>query len=82
MTLIQRIENITRLWEMILPDIPKPEPVWVSRFCVYPDSAVEKGIIRASKKFAPSRVGPVAPNRELVYQYVCGVSRHESSRAV
>jgi hypothetical protein len=77
MTLITRIETITRLWEMILPDIPKPSPTWVSRWCVYSDSAVERGIVRASKKFAPNRTGNVAPDPELVYQYVCGVARNE-----
>ncbi len=77
MTLIQRIENITRLWEMILPDIPKPQPAWISRWCVYPDSAVERGVTRASKKFAPNRIGGRTPDPELVYQYVCGVARNE-----
>ena len=79
MTLIERIENITRLWEMILPNIPKPQAAWVSRWCAYPDSAIERGIVRASKKFAPSRLGKVVPNPELVYQYVCGVARNEHS---
>ncbi|HZQ90373.1 MAG TPA: hypothetical protein VFA60_01115 [Terriglobales bacterium] len=78
MSLIQRIENIIRLWQLILPDIPKPQAVWVSRWCSYPDSAIEKGIVRASKKFAPNRTGSVIPDPELVYQYVCGVARHES----
>jgi len=77
LTLITRIENITRLWEMILPDIPKPEAVWVSRWCVYDDPAIERGIVRASKKFAPNRTGNIPPVPEQVYRYICGVSRRE-----
>ena len=80
MTLIERIESITRLWEMILPDIPKPQPVWVARWCVYPDSAIERGLVRASKRFASNRIGSDTPNPELVCQYVCGVARHEAQQ--
>lgn len=77
MKLLSRIENIVRLWELIVPTIPKPSPSWIARWCVYPDEAVERGIIRAAKKFAADlSIKPTDP--DLVYQYVCGVARNES----
>jgi hypothetical protein len=76
MTLLQRIENIGQLWELIVPHVPKPSASWISRWCAYPDEAIERGIIRAAKKFTAGR-GAVNPTPELVYQYVCGVARNE-----
>jgi hypothetical protein len=76
MSLIDRIENITKLWGMLLPEFPKPTPAWIGRWCAYPDSAVERGLIRAAKKFGPE-IARGAPDSELVCQYICGVARHE-----
>jgi len=76
MTLLQRIESIRQLWELIVPHVPKPSASWISRWCAYPDEAVERGIIRAAKKFAADRA-TTTPDPDLVYQYVCGVARNE-----
>ncbi len=78
MTLIERIENFTQLWAMILPDLPVPSASSVSRWCVYPDRAIEQGIIRAGKKFAPNRIGDTNPDPEQVAKYVCGVAASEA----
>jgi hypothetical protein len=76
MSTLQRIENIGQLWELILPDIPKPSPSWIGRWCAYPDEDIERGIIRAAKKFGPDRINGT-PDPELVYRYTAGVARNE-----
>ena len=76
MTLLQRIESIGQLWELVVPNITKPSASWISRWCAYPDEAVERGIIRASKKFAANQITGI-PDPEVVYAYVCGVARNE-----
>jgi hypothetical protein len=74
MTLLNRIESTTKLWTIILPNFPAPQPPWVGRLCKYPDSAIEEGIVRASKKFSPDRVGKnVTP--EDVWKNVSGTVR-------
>lgn len=78
MTLLERIDSHTRLWKAILPAVPAPDPVWVSRWCAYPDRAVEQGIARASKKFDPQCTGAPTTDARVIYQFVCGVARNES----
>lgn len=76
MTLMERINHFTELWQIILPEIKTPSPVCISQWLVYSDAAVEKGILRASKRFAPHRTA--TPEPEVIYRYVCGVARHEA----
>lgn len=80
MTLLERIDAHTRLWKAILPEVPAPDAAWVSRWCSYPDSAIEQGIVRASKKFDPRCTGTLTVDPRLIYQFVCGVARNESRR--
>jgi len=79
MTLIQRIENVNRLWGMIVPHVPLPPAAWIGKWCVYPDAAVERGIVRASRKFSAERLCNTTVEPALVYQYVCGVARNETA---
>jgi hypothetical protein len=74
MKLLNRIEEITRLWEMIVPNFSVPPAAWLARLCAYPDSAIEGGIIRASKRFSPDRVDESVQD-ENVWKYVSATAR-------
>jgi hypothetical protein len=80
MTLIERIENITRLWGMMLPSIPAPPPVWIGRWSCYPDAAIEQGVVRASKRFSAERTGNILPMPEDVWRYAGGVAANEAKQ--
>jgi hypothetical protein len=72
MTLLRRIENVTKLWGMILPYAPSPTPAWIGRWCdVFADEVIEQAIIRTSKKFKGG-----APDPESVWKYCFGVARN------
>jgi hypothetical protein len=73
-TLLNKIENVTKLWEIILPNFPVPPTPWLARLATFPDSAIEAGIIRASKKFSPDRVDESVRD-ENVWKYVSGTVR-------
>jgi len=77
MTLLDRISQTAKLWAVMLPSIPAPEPAWLGRWCAEPTRFVEHGIIRASKKFA---ITPV-PKPEMVWRYVSGVIASEAATA-
>ncbi|WP_158788593.1 hypothetical protein [Granulicella sp. L46] len=77
MTLVNRIGETAKLWALMLPQIPAPDPAWMGRWCAESDRFVEHGIIRASKKFG---VTPV-PNPEVVWRYVSGVIANEAATA-
>jgi hypothetical protein len=81
MTLINRIENITRLWGMLLPAIPAPPPAWIGRWSSYPDEAIEHGVVRASKRFSPERTNDLAPDPQTVWKYAGGVAANEAKTA-
>lgn len=77
MTLLMRIENISKLWKLMLPDIALPSPAWMGRWAESaPDVAIERAIVRASKVFATDRNKAVIP--EVVHRYVSGVVRNET----
>jgi hypothetical protein len=77
--LLSRIENISKLWAMILPDIPPPPAAWLGRLCTFPDAAIELAIVRASKKFSPDRVDG-APDPEHAWKFVSAVTTKEALR--
>ena len=70
-TTLQRIENATGLWKLLLPLIPQPEPrqfmLWTNRFT---DPQVEKALTRAHKKFAHIQRQTEPTD---VHRYVTGV---------
>ena len=76
MTLLQRIAETTKLWELMLPRIPAPEPSWIGRWCSHPDTVVEHGIIRAAKKFGDLN----ASASEAAWRYASGVMNAEDKR--
>jgi hypothetical protein len=75
MTLLNRIEQVSKLWAIMLPHVQAPEPAWVGRWCDYPDKIIEKAIVRATKKFRTDST--VAP--EAVWRYVSSVVRNEAA---
>jgi hypothetical protein len=77
MRLLDRINQTGKLWALMLPNIPPPEPAWMGRWCAESDRFVEHGIIRASKKFGHTPV----PNPEVVWRYVSGVISNEAAMA-
>jgi hypothetical protein len=77
MTLLDRIDQINKLWTVMLPNIPAPDPAWLGRWCDEPDQLIEHAVVRASKKFS----GTAVPNPETVWRYVSGVINNEARAA-
>jgi hypothetical protein len=79
MRLINRIEQIGKLWATMLPHIPAPDPAWLGRWCAQPDEVVEHAIIRTSKKFSLDKIDTgVSP--EVAWRYASGVVTSEGER--
>jgi hypothetical protein len=81
MSLLNRIENITKLWRMVLPNIPPPPAAWIGRLCSFPDEAIEHAIVRASKRFSPDRVDGT-PEPEHAWRFVAAVAAGEAKQIV
>ena len=79
MTLLEKIDNISKLWTLMLPHVPAPSPVWMGRWAASsPDAAIERGIVRASKVFSAERYVEAIP--EKVHRYVTGTIRREAEQ--
>jgi hypothetical protein len=77
MTLLDRIDQIKKLWTVMLPNIPAPDPAWLGRWCDEPDQLIEHAVVRASKKFCATKV----LDPETVWRYVSGVINNEARAA-
>ena len=63
MSATDRINDLVLSWNLLLPQIDPPLEYWLGKICAYPDSAIERGLTRASKKFGtqpPTDSGVVA----------------------
>jgi hypothetical protein len=76
MTLLNRIEDVMKLWGMIFPNISTPPAAWIGRLCQYPDEAIGIAIVKASKKFSPDR--NTDTDVEHVWRYVAAVTASEA----
>jgi hypothetical protein len=78
MTILKQIEDAKKLWNILLPHIIPPADgvfaAWITRF---PESAVEAGFLRGSKKFAARKVD-ASFDSSHAHKYVSGVIKHES----
>jgi hypothetical protein len=78
MTLLNRIDNTIRLWEIMLPHVTKPQQHQCGLWCQFPDEIIERGIVRAARKFAADkREGTLNP--EIVWRYAAGVMSREAA---
>lgn len=77
MTMIERVENVNKLWSLLLPTCPAPLDYqigrWVSRFS---DSEIEYAIGRTATKF---RNGLPA-DATTVPRYTTGIMNNERVR--
>jgi hypothetical protein len=76
MNLMDRIEEVKKMWATMLPHIAQPDPAWIGRWCEYSDRVIEHAVVRASKKFALAKTdGRLRP--EIAWRYVTGVIANE-----
>jgi hypothetical protein len=77
MSILKRIEETKRLWNILMPHIPPPADTvfvaWTTRFT---ESAVEAGLLRGSKKFAARKIDASFDSAHA-HKYVSGVIKHE-----
>jgi hypothetical protein len=77
MTLLKRIEDVRQLWTILMPHITPPADgvfvAWITRFS---EAAVEAGMVRGSKKFAPRKIGASFDSAQA-HKYVAGTIKHE-----
>lgn len=78
MRLLERIEQTQKLWAVMLPRVPAPDPAWIGRWCSNSNDIVEHAIIRASKKYGQPGLENVNP--EMVWRYASGVMVNEGKR--
>jgi hypothetical protein len=79
MTILKRIEDAKKLWNILMPHIPPPADgilaAWITRF---PETAVEAGLVRGSKKFSIRKMEFAPVDAEHVHRYISGVIRNEA----
>lgn len=73
MNLLDRIDQIKKLWAVMLPHIPAPDPAWLGRWCAAPDRIIEHAIVRTSKKFPAT----AAPDAATAWRYTSGIIWNE-----
>jgi len=76
-TLLSRIENTRKVWNMLLPHVPPPADVWLAKWCAgFSDEIIENGISRVAYKFAGN-----VDNAERVHRYASSVLRNSVQKA-
>jgi len=77
--ILARVENIKRLWELLLPSCPAPNDYqigrWVSRFN---DTELEYAVNRTAQKFRKS----LPPDASTVARYATGILINERKAGV
>jgi hypothetical protein len=68
-----RASDITLAWNLALPNTPVPQEYWLNKLCAFPDSAVERGLNRAARKFARTNASP-----DEVARYARSVARNST----
>jgi hypothetical protein len=76
MSIFDRVDNVRRLWTLMLPDVGLPSDTWLARWCAsFPDEIIETALAQTSKKFANAGVAD-----ESVHRYATSTMRHAAER--
>jgi hypothetical protein len=75
MNLLQRVENITKVWQIMLPHLPAPSPETVGRWLFYNDSAIESAIVRTASKFKREKIDLATFDAVQAYRYTTGTAK-------
>lgn len=75
MNLLQRVENITKVWQIMVPHLPAPSPETIGRWLFYPDAAIEAAIVRTASKFKRSKIEPATFDPVQAYRYTTGTAK-------
>lgn len=73
--ILQRIDNITRAWQLMVPHLPAPPTETVGRWLFYPDAAIEQAIMRVASKFKRANIDLRTFDPNQAYRYVTGTAR-------
>lgn len=77
MTILDRIADARRVWNLLIPHVEAPADIWLARWCAaYTDAAIEHAITKTAKKFRdPERVA----SEELTHRYASSVLKNHAN---
>jgi hypothetical protein len=75
MSLLQRVDTITRVWQMMVPHLPAPSTETVGRWLFYPDAAIEAAIMRTASKFKREKIDLATFDPIQAYRYTTGTAK-------
>ncbi len=78
MILLARIENVMKLWVIMLPHVQKPSDRHFGLWSQFPDDIIERAVVRTSRKFAPEKIDATF-NPEIAWRYCAGVMANEAA---